>query len=660
MLDLTYNPVSPFSISKHTEFPSMTSVFDKLGAITATETQADDTDTDSKSENIVPDPTNEPTDTFLHKNSTSTTMVSPKSNNNFSNRGYYDSNIPQSTDVVSMDKVMQTGSSISPPSYPSEDSEKCNLVLEDYDQNNIYSEADIRNDDDSEAEMSFIGSDHSDTCVGSRTSVVELFGVGDHNGTATHASVVQSNGYVHSENLLANKDGSRHGSRHGSLDLNSHIIESVSLHSISLEEAADPQSIPTLVESPKNEGYYEQTKEMSSTSGYLSATVVSDTHAANCILAVKPFSGDHNDTAACNSAWKSSEYVHSENLRAGNQGSLCAFNLNSHIVESESLHSITLEEAADSQSTPTMAETSKNEGDHVPTKQLPSTSGYISDSTDATNYTSLVEPFSRGHNNTAAYNSAGQSSEYVWSENLLANSHEPLSTFDLNSHIESESLHLISLVEAVDPPTLAESPKNEGYYVQTKELPSLSGYLSNTVVSDTHAANCNSTIVTDHNDTAPCNSARQSNGYVHSEYMLTDSSHIVESESLHSIPLEEALELPSSSGDLSDNGFATNSYSTSIVEPSTGDCQDKAACNSAGKSSECIHGEELVEVSYGSLDFNHIDKLESEFLPSMCLEEAAGPQLITFMMEEKEYYTPAKKSRLSPGYLPNTHLLSSV
>ena len=544
MLDLTYNPVSPFSIPKHTAFSSMTSVFDKLGTITATETQADDTDTDSKSENIVADPTNEPTDTFLHKNSTSITSVSPKSNNNLiasdCNQGYYDSNIPQSTDVVSMDKLMQTGSSISPPSYPSEDTEKCiNLVLEEDDQNIINSEADIRNGDDSEAEMSFIGSDYTDTHVGSCTSVVELFS-GDHNDAAAHASVVQSKGYVHSENLLAD----RHGSRHGSLDLNSHIIESVSLHSISLEEGADPQSIQTIVESPKNEGYYVQTKELSSTSGYLSATVVSDTHERNCVLPVKPFSEEHIDTAACNSAWESSEYVHSENLRAGSQGSLCTFNLNSYIVESESCHSITLEEAADPQSIPTMEETSKNEGYHVPTKQLQSTSGYISDSTDAANCTPFVEPFSGDHNNTAAYNSAGKSSEYVCSENLLANSHEPLRTIDLNSHIiESESLHSISLVEAVDPQsitTLVESPKNEGYYAQTKKLSSLSGYLSNTVVSD------------------------------------------------------------------------------------------------------------------------HIGELESEFLPSMCWEEAADPHPITSMVEAEGHYTPAEKSWSSPGCLPNTHLLSSI
>ena len=548
MLDLTYNPVSPFSIPKHTAFPSMTSVFDTLGTITATETQAGDTDTDSKSENIVPDPTNELTDTFLHKNSTSTTIVSP--NNNLiasdSNQGYYDSNIPQSTDVVSMDKLMQTGSSISPPSY--EDSEELctNLVLEEDDQNNINSEADIRNDDGSEAEMSFIGSDYSDIHVGSRTSVVELCSE-DHNDTAAQASVVQSNGYVHSENLLPD--------RHGSLDLNSHIVESESLHSISLEEAADPHSIPT------------------------------------------------------------------------------------------------------------MAETSKNEGYHVPTKQLPSSSGYFSDSTDAANCTSLVEPFSGDHNTTTAYNSTGQSSEHVCSENLLANSHEPLWTFDLNSHIiESESLHSISLVEAVDPPTITESPKNEGYYVQTKELPSLSGYLSNTVVSDTDAANWTSTIAADCNDTAPCNSARQSNGYVHSENTLADSpgslctldlgSHIIESESLHSIPLEEAAELPSSSDYLSENTLATNCYSTSTVEPSTGDHHDTAACNSAGKNSECVHSEELMEVSYGSLHFNHNDELES----SMYLD----PQPITSIVEAEGYYTPAEKSRSSPGYLPNTHLLSSI
>ena len=98
-------------------------------------------------------------------------------------------------------------------------------------------------------------------------------------------------------------------------------------------------------------------------------------------------------------------------------------------------------------------------------------------------------------------------------------------------------------MEAVDPQsitTLVESPKNEGYYAQTKELSSLSGYLSNTVVSD------------------------------------------------------------------------------------------------------------------------HIGELESEFLPSMCREEAADPHPITSMVEAEGHYTPAEKSWSSPGCLPNTHLLSSI
>ena len=427
MLDLTYNPVSPFSLPKPT-FPSMTSVFDKLGT---TETQASDTDMDSNSENMVTAPNNELTDTFL----TSKTNVSSKSNNNLiasnPHEGYY---VPQGTDVASMNKLMQTGSSISPPPYPSEDSKNLsvNLVLAEDHQNNI-------SIDGSEAQMSCIDSDYSDTRVGSQISAVELLS-GDHNDTAAHASGVQSDGYIYSKNPPADK--------HGPLDLGNHIVEWVSLHSISLETAADPQSIPTVVESPKNEGYYVQTNEMPSLSGYLSNTIVSDGHTS-------AIAGD------C------------ENLLADSHGPLDTIDLCSQTVDVESLHSIPLEDTADLQSISTTAEISTNEGCYIHTKELPSSSGYLSDNSLAINCynNSTVELSSGDHDDTA---------QSIHSEELLEASYGSL---DFNSravNLESEFLSSMSQEEAADPQPIASMVESEGYYTPAQESQSSSGYLPNT------------------------------------------------------------------------------------------------------------------------------------------------------------------------------------
>lgn len=439
MLDLTYNPVSPFSFPKPT-FPSMTSVFDKLGT---TETQASDTDMDSKSENVVTAPNNELIDTFLYKNSTGKTNVSSESNNNLIASNPHEGYVPQGTDVASMDKLMQTGSSISPPPYPSEDSKNLsvNLVLPEDHQNNISIDV------GSEAQMSCIDSDYSDTRVGSQISDVELFS-GDHNDTAAHASVVQSDGYIYSKNPPADK--------HEPFDLGSHIVELVSLRSISLEEAADPQSIPTVVESPMNEGYYIQTNELPSSSGYLSNTIVSDaqTSAGDC-----------------------------ENLLADSHGPLDTIDLCSQTVDVESLHSIPLEDTADLQSISTTAEISMNEGCYINTKELPSSSGYLSDNTLAINCysNSTVELFSSGdHDDTAACNFAGKNSESIHSEELLEASYGFL---DFNSHavnLESEFLSSMSQEETADPQPIASMGESEGYYTPAHESQSSSGYLPNT------------------------------------------------------------------------------------------------------------------------------------------------------------------------------------
>ena len=209
---MSYNPISPFT--KLTTFPSVISVFDKLGTIPDTGAQTGNTDTDSK----LATPTN---DTLVHKNSTSTAIESPTSDTAFvasnSDRGYSDPNAPESTAAVSLDKAE---SSTSPPSYPIEDSED--------DQN---SEANNQNDNNSEP--------------------------GDCSDMPGHAFVEQSNGYIHSE--------------HGPLctfDENSHIVEldSEFLPTVFPEEAAVLQPIPAMME--PEESYVQ------SSSGCLSDTHV--------------------------------------------------------------------------------------------------------------------------------------------------------------------------------------------------------------------------------------------------------------------------------------------------------------------------------------------------------------------------------------------------
>ena len=200
---MSYNPISPFS--KLITFPSVISVFDKLGTIPDTGAQTGNTDTESKLE-FIATPINELMDTSVHKNSISTAIESPASGNAFvasnSDSGYGDPNAPQSTDAVSLNKAE---SSISPPSYRIEESEE--------DQNSINSEINTQNDNNSE--------------------------LGVCNDMPGHAFVEQSNGYIHSE--------------HGPLctfDENSHIVEldSEFLPTMFPEEAAVLQPIPAMME----------------------------------------------------------------------------------------------------------------------------------------------------------------------------------------------------------------------------------------------------------------------------------------------------------------------------------------------------------------------------------------------------------------------------
>ena len=92
------------------------------------------------------------------------------------------------------------------------------------------------------------------------------------------------------------------------------------------------------------------------------------THAASQISSAGSFSGDHNNTAVSSSGGQSSDYIRSEDLLSDSQ------DLNSQIVETESIHSIHLEETADSQPIASMVE---SEGYYTPAQESESSSGYL-------------------------------------------------------------------------------------------------------------------------------------------------------------------------------------------------------------------------------------------------------------------------------------------
>ena len=221
-------------------------------------------------------------------------------------------------------------------------------------------------------------------------------------------------------------------------------------------------------------------KEMQSSSGYVSDTVISNAHAASHTSAVETFAGD--STAACNSAGQNGEYVYRDHLL---QGSHVSPGMNSHSVESDSefLQSICLEvteEVNDLQPNSVMSEASKDEGHLV--KEQQSSSGYVAD--HVASRSSALEPFAGDINASAVCHSAGQNDEYVRSEYLLQGGH---GSHDLNSHIielEPEFLESIYLEEAIDTQShsvndMVEASKDKGH--TTKELQFPLGY-----VSDTH------------------------------------------------------------------------------------------------------------------------------------------------------------------------------
>ena len=244
---MSYNPINPFS--KLTAFPSITSVFDKLGSISDTGKQTSDTDTDSKLEITAADPHTEQMDTFVNNSSTTTATVSPEGTTTLESfvastidQGYFDSQAFQSTDMsMDIDIVLGTRNNISHGLFP------LNLEIDE----------DAQSDDACEAQQSDSSHHCSETYAASQISSAGSFS-GNHNNTAVSNSAGQSSKYIRSEDLLSD-----------SQDLNSQIVEMESIHSIHLEETADSQPIASMVES---EGYYTPAQESQSSSGCLPNT----------------------------------------------------------------------------------------------------------------------------------------------------------------------------------------------------------------------------------------------------------------------------------------------------------------------------------------------------------------------------------------------------
>ena len=224
-------------------------MFDKLGSIPDIGKQTIDTDTDSKSEITAADPHNKQMDTLVNSNRTTTAIVSPEDSTNLESfvgctidQGYFDSQVFQSTDMsMDINIILGTRNNVSCGLFP------INLEIDE----------DAQSDDSCEAQQSESGHHCLETHAASQISSAGSFH-GDHNNTAVSSSAGQSNEYIRSEDLLLD-----------SQDLNSQIVETESIHSIHLEEAADSQLIASMGES---EGYYTPAQESQSSSGYLPNT----------------------------------------------------------------------------------------------------------------------------------------------------------------------------------------------------------------------------------------------------------------------------------------------------------------------------------------------------------------------------------------------------
>jgi len=666
MIDLNFYPVNPFTVLKPA--PSMVSVFDKLCTISDSKPHFEhsDTDSDSQSEVLEIDPNNKLMDTLLDNNSTGTDSATPENNTHLDNcvtntvgQGYVASKAHQTMASVSTDICAETEGH----SFPViEESESFVLDLEE----------DVQNDDVWNSEME---------------------------PTIVSKVVKKTTSYVHSEDLLEGSHGSV-----SALNLSNHIPES------------NAPTLDNCITSTTKQGYVDS--EACQTMASLSL----DIPAAKC-LAV-----DRTDTVANNFVKQSSSYVRSEDLLEGSHGSVSAFNLNDHIPASDiptldnCIMSTSKQGYVDSETCQTMANGSTgifSRTDNIfPASEEPVSLALDLDEDDQ-NIPLEIELSSHGDLcpdfpafncsaiDTGASNFVEQSSNYVRSEDLLEG-HESVFVFDSNDHIpESNTLTLDNCITST----------NKQGYVDAEACQTMAS-----VSLDIPAAKC---PAIDQNDTPASNFVEQSSSYVrnenlhvgiHSREFVPAFDHIPESDlpSLDScimttneqgyVDSEACQNTTSVSPGLfverETGNFATCEETVSLVldldednqnnnseqepsssdshcpdippsswfsatEPSPGDHSKTATSNPANSNYICT--EDLLVGRHGTvhskLDSNdHI--CDSEFLPSICLEEAADQEsLSTMKLESKNegYYVPPKELlKPSSSYLSETSLLASA
>ena len=665
MIDLDFYPVNPFTVLKPA--PSMVSVFDKLCTISDSKPHFEhsDTDSDSQSEVLEIDPNNKLMDTLLDNNSTGTDSATPENNTHLDNcvtntvgQGYVASKAHQTMASVSTDICAETEGH----SFPViEESESFVLDLEE----------DVQNDDVWNLEME---------------------------PTIVSKVVKKTTSYVHSEDLLEGSHGSV-----SALNLSNHIPES------------NAPTLDNCITSTTKQGYVDS--EACQTMASLSL----DIPAAKC-LAV-----DRTDTVANNFVKQSSSYVRSEDLLEGSHGSVSALNLNNHIPASDiptinnSIMNTSKQGYVDSETCQTMANGSTgifSRTDNIfPASEEPVSLALDLDEDDQ-NIPLEIEPSSNGDlcpdfpafncSATGASNFVEQSSNYVRSEDLLEG-RESVFVFDSNDHIpESNALTLDNCITST----------NKQGYVDAEACQTMAS-----LSLDIPAAKCPSAI--DQNDTPASNFVEQSSSYVrnenlhvgiHSREFVPAFDHIPESDlpSLDScimttneqgyVDSEACQNMTSVSPGLfverETGNFATCEETVSLVldldeddqnnnseqvppsgdshcpdippsswfsatKPSPGDHSKTATSNPAN--SNYIYTEDLLVGRHGTvhskLDSNdHI--CDSEFLPSICLEEAADQEsLSTMELESKNegYYVPPKELlKPSSSYLSETSLLASA
>ena len=260
-------------------------------------------------------------------------------------------------------------------------------------------------------------------------------------------------------------------------------------------------------------------------------------------------------------------------------------------------------------------------------------------------------------------------------------------SFNGNDHLDFNVTHPIAFSGDVHADSCTSTSKDRVH--SANETHFSSGYVSDTIISNAHAASHTLAVETFAGDsTAACNSAGQNGEYVHRDHLLQGShvspgmnSHSVESDSefLQSICLEVTeevndqqpnsvmLEASKDEGHLvkeqqSSSGYVADHVAShsSALEPFAGDSNATAVCHSAGQNDEYVRSEYLLQGGHGYHDLNsHIIELE----PELNLEEAIDTQShsVNDMVEaSKDKGNTTKELRFSLSYVSDTHLLASV